>query len=191
MLTDSNGSRIAAKNFRFFTAAASDNEGVGELHIPIYDGNDAGMASLHEITIAEENLAFGEPPRRLDNLLVDESRFISFLKIDVEGHESSLVIRGAPHVVSTRPALLVEIEERHHDDPIYDVFEEVAALGYQGWALFKNGLRPIESFDLDRDQRSFLTSEFQHAMDPAYVNDFLFLATGLLPPMELMDSSFG
>jgi hypothetical protein len=71
--------------------------------------------------------------------------------------------------------------------PIHDGHE----LGYDGWALFEQGLRPIQAFDVRRDQQQFPTEGFGDVMPRSYVNDFLFVAQGLQPPGDLMARAEG
>ena len=48
-----------------------------------------------------------------------------------------------------------------------------------GWAAFPGGLRPLESFDLQRDQLAFLQPPPSgELMPPGYVHNFLFMASG-------------
>jgi FkbM family methyltransferase len=64
--------------------------------------NDADGSSVRTIDVQV---------RRLDDLRLDD---IGFVEIDVEGHELA-VLRGATETLRrSRPAILVEAEERHH-----------------------------------------------------------------------------
>lgn len=77
----------------------------------------------------------------------------SLLKIDVEGGESA-VLRGATRTLERdRPLIFAEIEQRHLDRPIGDVFRFVESLDYTIEFLDLNGqVQPVSSFDPDRDQ---------------------------------------
>lgn len=94
-----------------------------------------------------------------------------FIKIDVEGHERE-VLEGAAHTLATsRPDVLVEIEQRHHVEPITAVFEIFAALEYTGWFLRDRRWTQLATFDVERDQLRFGAD----VHDPGYINNFLFL----------------
>ena len=57
---------------------------------------------------------------------------LAFVKIDVEGHELN-VVRGAQRTLSTHPpVVLIEIEQRHHDQQIEDVFGVVCQF-FRSW----------------------------------------------------------
>jgi FkbM family methyltransferase len=60
---------------------------------------------------------------------------VSLIKVDVEGGELG-VLRGAIETIRrSRPLLMIEIEQRHHHEPVASVIAEVLALGYRGAVL--------------------------------------------------------
>src|SRR5262249_17858054 len=113
----------------------------------------------------------------LDELLPPPSR-VTFIKCDVEGHEAA-VLRGATSTLKRwHPALFIELEQRHQADggDIGDTVAQLLALDYAGYAVHPGALRPLEEFDLQRDQLDYLQREFMpYAMPPGYVHDFLFV----------------
>jgi hypothetical protein len=77
------------------------------------------------------------------------------------------------------PALLIEVEQRHQEADIRLALGDLESLGYEGYALYPDGLRPLRCFDLDRDQLAFLGDGFMAFGVPAgYVNEFLFVRPG-------------
>jgi hypothetical protein len=61
----------------------------------------------------------------------------------------------------------VEIEQRHHPEPIERVFARFESLGYDAYFLDAAGvMRPVAEFDLKRDQAL--------GAGRVYVNNFLF-----------------
>ena len=173
--------------FDYFMCAASNVNAVSELHVPIAKGvTHTGLSSLRTPSQGDAMQEIVVELKTLDSLLQDEERPISFIKIDVEGHELA-VLKGAARVLASKPVLLIEIEKRHCDGSIVDTFDFLLNSGYDGWALFRDGLRPIERFNLERDQTAFVDDRFQDVMPLSYVNDFLFVEKGKLPPTELMD----
>ena len=113
------------------------------------------------------------PVRRLDDLLDGERRSVSFIKIDVEGHEVA-VLEGARHTIAThKPNLLIEIEGRFLDGPVQDVIDRVLALGYRGEFLDAFGQRrPVSRFDEAVHQDRAIDP-----LDPRYICNFLFTPT--------------
>ena len=181
-------SRLARHHsqFQYVTAAASDIDSTAVLLVPVHNGEiHSGLASLRPTYQGESCIRLEVPLRTLDDILASETRPVTFVKIDVEGHELA-AIEGAHRILSSLPALLVEIEQRHNGLPITNVINRIVSLGYEGWALFATGLRPIDQFDINRDQLRFISDEFQNEMPSAYVNDFLFLSKGRPPPSNLL-----
>jgi FkbM family methyltransferase len=115
--------------------------------------------------------------RDLDSVVAPDSTRLSLIKCDVEGHED-LVLQGARGQLERwHPALLLEIEQRHRDIPVDHTFRFLEGLGYSGFFLDAERLRPIEQFDLERHQLRYLSERFvEGAMPAGYVHDFLFIA---------------
>lgn len=104
---------------------------------------------------------------------------VDVVKIDVEGFECD-VLRSAGAVLDTyRPAVVVEVERRHHHD--HDPWEAFAILhghGYDGFFLAADGsgLRPLDEFDPDRDQPAGMAKDPASRERPAgLVNNFVFV----------------
>jgi FkbM family methyltransferase len=103
---------------------------------------------------------------------------VGFIKIDAEGGELA-VLRGAePLLMRCRPNLLVEVEQRHLDTPMSEVFGWLTDRGWAGWFLRGGGWRPLADFDVSRDQLPWVDDLPHHR----YVNNFLFLPSGSALP---------
>lgn len=86
--------------------------------------------------------------RRLADVLADAALPVSFIKIDVEGHESAVLDGAVETIARYRPILLIEIEQRFHDRPVAAVIDRVLAMGYHGQFLNAAGQRrPSSEFD--------------------------------------------
>jgi FkbM family methyltransferase len=189
-----NGARLQTiarrhRNITVHAVAASDHSGDGELRTPVHDGHSIdALASLrpdqagHQETGPQESCVV--PLRRLDELLEGERR-ISFLKCDVEGHEQQ-VFEGAARILDRdRPVVFAEVEARHREDPIENTFAFFSAAGYRGWFVAGSELRPLQEFDVARDQLGFLDGRFiPYMMPDGYVHDFLFCPQGIAPPSQ-------
>ena len=154
---------------RLHRVALSNQSGSANLHIPV-DG--AGLE--HDASASIERAGFGqsrdEPValQTLDSFNLDR---VSLIKIDVEGHEYSVVEGAAATVLGSRPALLIEIEQRHSGRAIEEVFAKVQGFGYQGFFLDGGRLVGIDNFVRSRHQS--MTNFGTHG--GVYVNNFLFL----------------
>ena len=151
------------------SVALSSCAGSANLHIPI-----DGSGIEHDASASIENAKFAHARDQLVSLqTLDSYQFadVSLIKIDVEGHEYSVIEGAAATLASSRPALLVEIEQRHTDRPIGKVFEKILSFGYQGYFMGMDGLTALENFDavLHQSMEHFDLAKGQ------YINNFLFL----------------
>jgi len=155
--------------------ALSDQEGTAEIKVPIM-----GEQVYTSRATLERFVDVGETDARhiqvrlstLDHVVQDRGwTRVDFIKIDVEGHEGR-VLQGGRHVLQTyRPRLLIEIEQRHHNEPILQVFEALQEWGYHGWFVDTSAgaLRPLADFTVEQYQ------DLEHLTTAAYVNNFFFL----------------
>lgn len=98
--------------------------------------------------------------RRLDSLLADRRRPISFLKLDVEGHELPVVQGGWELLKADRPALLIEVAgdlDAPGTAPAR-LTALLSELGYTPWMDSGAGLRPRRAGERSVDY-FFLTAE--------------------------------
>lgn len=122
--------------------AASYRMGVAELR---YDRSNTGIGTVDRRNTLNQFgrldlTSFFIPTYSLDAL---ELKNVAFMKIDVEGHESS-VIQGALETLRReQPALLIESENRHVAGAVLDVFSRLLAIGYSGYVLESDKLLRI------------------------------------------------
>ena len=122
---------------RVLNVALSNTTGTQTMRVPYIDGQrvdyratlgghtEPNQTGSDEITVRVEPL-----DGLVAGLGVDA---IGFVKIDVEGHEDT-VLDGATRTIDRfRPLLLVEIEARHHAFPISEIFARLEDLGYRGY----------------------------------------------------------
>jgi FkbM family methyltransferase len=169
-------------NITVHKLAVSDHSGRGVLRIPVHHGHPIDALASLEPRRGPDGDSCMVPLSTLDELLAGRRR-ISFLKCDVEGHEQK-VFEGAARILRRdHPVVLTEVEQRHRDDPIANTFELLVDAGYHGWFIAEGGLRPLEEFDVTRDQLDFLVGRFvPYGMPSGYVYDFLFCPPGIAPP---------
>lgn len=150
--------------------ALSSRSGSANLHIPI-DG--AGIE--HDASASIEGAGFTSARDELVPLQTLDSysfKDVSLIKIDVEGHEYSVIDGAAATLTLARPALLVEIEQRHSSRPIHEMFEKIQGFGYQGYFMDADRLTALENFDAIRHQSM---DNFASVKGGRYINNFLFL----------------
>jgi FkbM family methyltransferase len=155
---------------KVYNCALSDQAGNSVLHIPQDESgfeHDASASLEHGDFVKARHI-------KVELCTLDGFEFsnISFIKIDVEGHEAS-VLRGAEQTIrGSSPALLIEIEQRHNQRNITEIFSELVSWGYRGYFFDKGKLQSLNSFVVDRDQS---LNNFGVA-NARYINNFLFLA---------------
>lgn len=167
--------------------ALSDRAGTAELVIP---ADASGTEHDSSASIAPGFAASGRrvtvPMATLDSLNISNAALI---KIDVEGHEAAVLAGAQATIAASRPALIVEIEQRHISGPIAAALGAILALGYRGCFLCDGALLPLDRFDPALHQSA---AAFAGTAGP-YCNNFIFVAderaargdyTGLLERLE-------
>jgi len=157
-----------ASNVHVHRVGLSSSSGSLTLRVPRVEGVSRLLSASFSHDYEGEQDAYQLPVRRLDEF---EFQNVSFLKIDVEGHEIEVLDGGRETLRRERPVLLVEIEQRHHAGPIAEVFQRITGGGrYDGSFLWQGSERPIEEFRYETHQLPFLGDVIRRG----YVNNFLF-----------------
>lgn len=173
--------RTAAAQLRLpidvVNTALSDHSGTATMRIPKLHGYEkTALSSLEQSIQASADTVIEErnvPVRTLDEVLAVYAMPVSFIKIDVEGHELP-VLAGAEGTIKThKPAILIEInDDLGGKRSAADVFAWIVAQGYHGEFLEDGKYRrPISAFDVTRHQ----TAASSDVLSDAYVNNFIFL----------------
>jgi FkbM family methyltransferase len=150
--------------------ALSDGPGHADLLIPC---DAAGVEHDSSASIGLSSDGLGRRVRVATATLDSFGyRDAALIKIDVEGHEASVIAGARETIASGHPALIVEIEQRHIDRPVGDALAEVLSLGYRGFFLRDGALVGVDRFDpaVHQSAAAFATR------GAAYHNNFLFLA---------------
>lgn len=155
--------------------AFSDTEKTATLKIPLIHGQAyTSRATLTKIREEGEDGAetLSVPTTTIDQYrtkLADTS--VGCIKIDVEGHERSVIAGAHNTIIDNKPNLIVEIEQRHHTEPISEIFNDIICLGYVGWFIniHEHRVAPISEFSVDLHQN---LSKFKTSY---YLNNFIFI----------------
>lgn len=155
------------------------------LHIPFssdsYSSLITGLGSLTTGLASFRNIEGRQtcievPVRKLDDYNFTD---VSFIKIDVEGHESKVIEGSYNTILRERPIILVEVEQRHLINQSIDmIFEQIYKLGYEGQFLYKKQIIPLEEFSYKTNQEPFLDSPSREE----YIRNFIFkpVSTGII-----------
>jgi FkbM family methyltransferase len=167
--------RTSASNVSVHEIALSDHAGEAELFIPEGDnGLVHGLASLEPgINAKVEHVVSNHVPvERLDAVIRQD---VAFVKIDVEGHELS-VLHGATGLVErSQPVFLVEAEDRHRTEATRSVFEFFRKRSYRGFFLRDDEVVATEKFRPEELQDAgALEPDGGRKAGQCYVNNFFF-----------------
>ena len=152
------------KNITLENFALSDSAGEVELKIPnrtksVFKNNyeeiyRLGCATIHKSNKMDNYNSFKVKKKKLDDLLADKD--ISFIKIEVEGHERE-VLSGSKKIISKNmPNLLVEIEGRHSKQPVLDTIKYINDFGYQSFVTINNELEKTENIKDLNSENNFI-----------------------------------
>ncbi len=166
--------QILPANAEVIAAAAADRAGQGELWVTGAGDGAEGLASMSRRDI--HGTAVKVPLIRIDDLGLAG---VTFMKIDVEGHELA-VLRGAEATIRRdRPRLLIEVESRMK--PVGSLIGLLTSWGYQGWVLDAGAWQALADFDLAGRQAATVHVARRGLLRtalwpyPRYVNSVLFL----------------
>ena len=120
-------SEAGQANFR----VVADNTGVATIEAK----NPLSMIDRPE-TIATRTVA----TRTLDSFALTD---VSFIKIDVEGHEEAVLAGAVRTIAENRPVVLVESEDRHNPGAPARAADWFSALGYDGFYIKARRLWPV------------------------------------------------
>ncbi len=119
------------KNVVIHRIALSNRTGHAELRIPMRKGvEENGLTTMEERNHLQGDDAIRTVKcevDRLDNII---QKPVGFIKIDVEGHEISVLEGAIATIRANRPVLLVESERGHNPDAPENVLKLLRAEGY-------------------------------------------------------------
>jgi len=164
--------KLKIKNIKVHDMALSNENKQREIYFPSTNKDHIySLASIDNKKNYKNKLLI--KTKKLDDFKFND---VDFMKIDVEGHEQSVIEGGLETIRKNKPLLLIEIEQRHLQNNINDVFNKIINLGYKGYFIKKKKIYGIQNFDYSIDQKIFLNSEFVNGLDFNYIKNFIFLS---------------
>jgi len=160
--------------------ALSNGAGSVTLRVPKHNGravNALGtIESSNDLDFAQVK-RFQVPTKSLDEFDLQD---VGFMKIDVEGHEEAVVAGAEKLLDRWRPALMIEIEERHNSGGVARITEHLEGMGYEGrffdTSVPECPLRRISEFSLELHQQAAQIAQFGQSPRRRipYVNNFIY-----------------
>lgn len=167
--------QTSAANVSVHELALSDREGSAALFVPRDDnGLVHGLASIEPQAefLAKSGVETSVQTARLDEFIQQD---VAFVKIDVEGHELS-VLNGAVGLLErSQPIFLVEAENRHRAEAVDSVFDFFRDRAYSGLFVEDGDVLSIDEFDAEifQDADSLLPNGGRKS-GRSYINNFFF-----------------
>jgi len=162
-------------NCRVSDIALSDSKGTHLFKIPVINGVTDNCLSSLEIENKEEHetasIVYEVKTDTLDNFIIENNAFPDLIKIDVEGHELSVLKGGENYISTHHPTLIIEIEQRHHKSTrIETIFESFNDMGYKAFFYSKklSQLIPYEN-------KTHLTNTKEFFGTLHYINNYIFI----------------
>jgi FkbM family methyltransferase len=168
-------------NVEVLQIAASDVDGKAALSIPYRDGHDVVTRSSLQL---DANPEFLTREVEVDLKPVDSLHFkhLCCIKIDVEGHELSVLNGARKTLEKFRPMVIIECEERHNIGAIGAMAAFFGELDYAGYFIHRGALKPFSEFDIVTLQNRDNSKSIDGSRSPDYVNNFIFEPNGSMKP---------
>lgn len=167
--------RTSASNVSVHEIALSDQAGNAALFIPQDDREPIyGLASLEPRHGSSNKrvASISVPTARLDAIVHQD---VAFVKIDVEGHELSVLNGSVELLEHSQPVFLVEAEDRHRVQATRSIFEFFEARSYRGFFLKEGSAVPIDQFrSADLQDADALLPDGGRKNGRSYINNFFF-----------------
>lgn len=166
--------------------ALSNTIGKRQFKIPIINNKLDNCLSSLETDRVEENetnaIIYEVNTNTLDNFVNQNNVSPTLIKIDVEGHELS-VLKGAENVIEKyHPTLIIEIEQRHHAKfNINEVFDDFKRKEYHCYYYSKQHAQ-LFSFE----EKKYLTNDISYFGTKQYINNYIFVHSSnkLVKPID-------
>jgi FkbM family methyltransferase len=166
---------LLGRRARIETVALSNEQGTGVMRVPVVSGKYGGaLGSLSNRAVPDGTLStsYEVELRTLDSYGFEN---VSFVKIDVEGHEEAVLAGARNTLKRSKPMLLVEIEERHNPGGLERIAGSLASLGYSGSFFYGRRRRPLSEFVADRHHLvDNIGNDETNRRGLTYVNNFVF-----------------
>tara|TARA_Y100000992_G_C21240471_1_gene480452 strand:- start:635 stop:1390 length:756 start_codon:yes stop_codon:yes gene_type:complete len=142
-------------NMNLYNFALSNKNENLSLKVPIRNSNVSkenyeeyykmGKASIHDNNIFDEYEKFKINSKKIDDLKFDN--LISFIKIDVEGHEEQVIDGAIQTIKKHKPIMLVEIVEKYTGKNVSKTINFINSLGYKSYYFDNKALKKTQDLN--------------------------------------------
>lgn len=155
--------------------ALSDENTTAEFKVPIINGKMVASRGTLNTEYKEkgEEKSYTEQVKvtKLDDWAAKEKlTTLDFVKIDVEGNEMKTLRGGKNTFIKLKPTLMVEMEQRHHQKPIWNEITEVESWGFEAHYLNR------KSFELEiLTEEILIKNTTDEKNKTEYINNIIFI----------------
>jgi FkbM family methyltransferase len=158
-----------------FNMAMSDKPGVQQFKIPYVNGVLDKSLSTLEVHALEKNetknIIYEVETDSLDTFTRTKNIFPDLIKIDVEGHEQTVLKGAEAYIKKYFPIMIIEIEQRHHPNAsVESVFKSLLDLNYQCYYFSKS-----ENKLFNYTEKVYLLNDVKYFGTKDYVNNYIFI----------------
>lgn len=159
--------------------ALSDENTTAEFKVPVINGKAIASRGTLNVDYKEkgEEKSYTEKVKviKLDNWAAGEHfHRLDFIKIDVEGNEMKTLFGAREIIRLFSPILMVEMEQRHHDTPIWEEISKVESWNYDAHYLNRH------TFELERLTEDILLKNTNDEKNKTeYINNIIFIPKSL------------
>ncbi|REC47297.1 FkbM family methyltransferase [Chryseobacterium pennipullorum] len=160
---------------RVLPLALSDENRTAEFKVPVINGKMIASRGTLNTSYKEkgEEKSYTETVQviKLDDWAAKEQfNTLDFIKIDVEGNEIKTLLGAKETIRQFLPTLMVEMEQRHHQTPIWTDISEVKSWGYEVKYLNRN------SFTLEALTEDIISQNTNDEKNKTqYINNIIFI----------------
>lgn len=157
------------------SVALSDENTTAEFKVPIIKGKMVASRGTLNTSYKEkdEENSYTETVEvvKLDDWTKSKNiKKIDFIKIDVEGNEMKTLFGGKNTIQQFKPTLMVEMEQRHHETPIWNEISEVESWGFDANYLNR------KTFTLEKLTEEILLKNISDEKNKTeYINNIIFI----------------
>lgn len=159
--------------------ALSDENTTAEFKVPVINGKTIASRGTLNTSYKEkgEEKSLTEKVKviKLDDwAALEHFDKLDFIKIDVEGNEIKTLLGAKETIRQFRPTLMVEMEQRHHQTPIWNEISEVQSWGYEAQYLNR------DSFILQTLTEDILLQNTSDEKNKTqYINNIIFISKNI------------
>ena len=126
----------------------------------------------------------------LDSYMLEN---VGAIKIDVEGHEMSVLAGAMDTLTRCGPSMIIEAENRHRPNTVRDVFQFMERLNFCGYFLLNGLMTPIAKFDakLHQNPANIGSWKSNWARNGIYINNFIFLPPHQRELVSIFNNNLG